>query len=83
MPVRKRARLEHGGVARGVSLAIRRAPHFSTKADSGADKDCVFCPTCATRIYNAFSSMPATFNVKPGTLVGSCLPGDRHSAALR
>ncbi len=41
---------------------------FSTTADSGASKDCVFCGTCGGRIYNALGSMPATLNVKPGTL---------------
>ena len=41
---------------------------FETQADSGASKDCVFCPTCGVRLYNALSSMPATINVKPGTL---------------
>ena len=41
---------------------------WSTKADSGARKDCILCGTCGIRIYNALESMPATFNVKPGTL---------------
>lgn len=41
---------------------------FHTQADSGADKLCVFCRDCGTRIYNELSSMPATFNLKPGTL---------------
>ena len=41
---------------------------YQTKAHSGADKECVFCPKCGIRIYNALSSMPATFNIKPGTL---------------
>jgi len=42
--------------------------HFEGRADSGAVKDCVFCPRCGVRIYNALSSNPANFNVKPGTL---------------
>ena len=41
---------------------------YETKADSGARKECVFCPTCGIRIYNALSSFPTNFNVKPGTL---------------
>jgi hypothetical protein len=38
------------------------------KADSGADKECLFCAACGVRILNRLSSMPATVNVKPGTL---------------
>lgn len=41
---------------------------YVTKADSGADKECLFCADCGIRIANRLSSMPATINVKPGTL---------------
>jgi hypothetical protein len=41
---------------------------WSTRAASGASKDCVFCPECGTRILNRLGSMPATVNLKPGTL---------------
>ena len=41
---------------------------YTTKSDSGADKQCVFCPDCGVRICNRMSSMPETVNVKPGTL---------------
>jgi hypothetical protein len=65
------------GSAFGMSLLIRREDfHWTSgapklwvgRADSGVQKDCAFCGTCGTRIYNALTSMPATFNVKPGTL---------------
>ena len=41
---------------------------FRTRADSGADKECFFCPDCGVRISNQLSSRPDTVNVKPGTL---------------
>ncbi len=41
---------------------------YESRAESGARKECVFCPDCGVRIYNALESMPRTFNVKPGTL---------------
>jgi hypothetical protein len=41
---------------------------FTTTSDSGARKGCLFCATCGVRIYNALERMPATVNVKPGTL---------------
>ena len=41
---------------------------FAMKADSGADKDCLFCSSCGVRILNRLGSMPGTLNVKPGTL---------------
>jgi hypothetical protein len=65
------------GSAFSMSMLVKRqdfrwmsgeAVSFTTKADSGARKDGVFCPTCGVRIYNALSSMPATWNVKAGTL---------------
>ena len=65
------------GGAFGMSMLVPREAFrfrsgeprtWTTEADSGATKDCVFCPDCGTRIYNAVSSMPAMFNVKPGTL---------------
>ena len=65
------------GSAFAMSMVVRRDAFrwlsgeprtYETRADSGALKECVFCPECGIRIYNALSSMPATFNVKPGTL---------------
>ncbi len=65
------------GSAFSMSMLVNRehfrwtsgeARSFTTTADSGARKDCVFCSTCGVRIYNALSSMPMTWNVKPGTL---------------
>ena len=41
---------------------------FAMKADSGADKDCLFCASCGVRILNRLGSMPDSVNVKPGTL---------------
>lgn len=41
---------------------------YTTTADSGAEKECIFCRDCGVRICNRLSSMPATANVKPGTL---------------
>ena len=41
---------------------------FAMKADSGADKDCLFCASCGVRILNRLGRMPDTVNVKPGTL---------------
>lgn len=41
---------------------------FLDTADSGGRKECMFCPRCGTRIYNALSRMPTTINIKPGTL---------------
>ncbi len=52
----------------GFSWLAGKPKTFRTKSDSGADKDCLFCAECGIRIYNALSSMPATLNVKPGTL---------------
>lgn len=66
---------KQSGSAFGMSMVVRREAFrwtagtpssYATKADSGADKECVFCRSCGTRIYN--SVRPTTLNVKPGTL---------------
>lgn len=41
---------------------------FAMKADSGTDKDCLFCGECGTRILNELSRLPKSVNLKPGTL---------------
>ncbi|MFT5630013.1 MAG: hypothetical protein ACI82I_002023 [Gammaproteobacteria bacterium] len=41
---------------------------WSTRADSGNEKLCTFCPDCGTRIYHAFPDQPETLSVKGGTL---------------
>lgn len=41
---------------------------FETTAESGARKQCFICGRCGIRIYNALSSLPDTYNLKPGTL---------------
>ena len=41
---------------------------YETTADSGARKQCFICGRCGVRIYNALSSLPVTYNLKPGTL---------------
>ena len=65
------------GSAFAMSMVVRKEAFrwhsgepasFATRADSGAEKIFFFCPRCGTRIYNTLSSMPATRNVKPGTL---------------
>ena len=65
------------GSAFGMSMVVPRTAFawisgeprsYHTRADSGADKECVFCGNCGIRIYNALTSLPQTFNVKPGTL---------------
>ena len=65
------------GSAFGMSFVVPREAFrviageprtWTTQADSGADKECVFCPECGVRIYNTLSSMPKTLNIKPGTL---------------
>jgi hypothetical protein len=68
---------KQSGSAFGLSMVVRRdafrwsqgePASFHTRADSGTPKECAFCPTCGSRIYNALGSMPRTFNLKPGTL---------------
>lgn len=65
------------GSAFGMSMIVGRDAFrwlageprtFTTLADSGATKLCVFCGGCGGRIYNALSSLPTVFNIKPGTL---------------
>jgi hypothetical protein len=41
---------------------------FTTRADSGATRECFFCESCGVRIYNALDSLPGLINLKPGTL---------------
>ena len=64
------------GSAFAMSMIVPRAAFrltgetrsFTRRADSGAEVECLFCPRCGTRIYHVPASMPATLNVKPGTL---------------
>ena len=65
------------GSAFGMSMVVPRENFqilegelrkYAARADSGTAKDCMFCGDCGTRIYNALSSLLATFNLKPGTL---------------
>ncbi len=65
------------GSAFGMTMVVKQenfewlsgAPKkFAMKADSGTDKDCLFCGDCGVRILNALSRLPNTFNLKPGTL---------------
>lgn len=65
------------GSAFGMTMVVKREHFewlrgeprtFAMKADSGTDKDCLFCGDCGTRILNRLSRLPASFNLKPGTL---------------
>ena len=64
------------GSAFGLTMLVRpedfrfttgEPAHFHTRADSGTPKECVFCPSCGVRIYNALGEKK-TLNLKPGTL---------------
>jgi len=65
------------GSAFGMTMVVPRASFellageprsFGSRAESGSAKDCVFCGDCGTRIYNILEKLPATYNLKPGTL---------------
>ena len=65
------------GSAFGMSMVVPREAFqivsgetrsFKRNAESGGSVECVFCPDCGTRITHKPSKMPATLNVKPGTL---------------
>jgi hypothetical protein len=65
------------GSAFGMTMVVKREHFewlsgeprkFAMKADSGTDKDCLFCGDCGVRILNELSRLPATVNLKPGTL---------------
>ena len=57
-------------------LKTGKLKEFVTKADSGREKTCAFCPDCGVRIYNATSALMA---VKAGTLDDtSWLKPDAH-----
>ena len=65
------------GSAFGMSMKVsinafhltQGAPKSWTRStDSGGQTDCVFCPTCGTRLYHEPSQSPSMVSVKPGTL---------------
>ena len=65
------------GSAFGMTLVIPRdgfrwltgRPRiYHTHGDSGAAKECAFCPEFGNRIYNVIASLPKSLNLKPGTL---------------
>lgn len=65
------------GSAFGMTMVVKREHFewssgeprkFAMKADSGTNKDCVFCGDCGTRILNELDRLPDTVNLKPGTL---------------
>jgi len=65
------------GSAFGMTMVVKREGFewlrgdprkFAMKADSGTDKDCLFCGECGTRILNELSRLPKSVNLKPGTL---------------
>lgn len=68
---------KQSGSAFSMSLVVPRTGFAFTRgepkifagvADSGADKQMLFCAECGVRICNRLSGMPNTVNVKPGTL---------------
>lgn len=65
------------GSAFGMTMLVPRASFarlageprsFAMRADSGGAKECFFCGDCGTRIYNVLEKLPASYNLKPGTL---------------
>ena len=65
------------GSAFGLSLAVPRERFhllsgelrtFTVTCDSGRQKDCLFCPTCGTRILHRVQSTERALSVKAGTL---------------
>ncbi len=56
-------------VPRDAFRLLRGEPRvFSRPAECGGSVACAFCPRCGSRIYLQPSLLPATLNVKPGTL---------------
>ena len=41
---------------------------YTKTADSGAQTDCYFCPSCGSRIYHEGKSRPGKVTIKAGTL---------------
>jgi hypothetical protein len=65
------------GSAFGMTMVVLRTSFqwlagepriYATQAESGTDKKCMFCGKCGSRILNELSTLPDTYNVKPGTL---------------
>ena len=62
--------VREGGCQCGeIRYSITGEPRiYATQAESGTDKKCMFCGECGSRILNQLSTLPDTYNVKPGTL---------------
>ncbi len=68
---------QQSGSAFGMSLIVPKdsfrllagePKSFTKTADSGNKTECIFCPDCGSRIYNAPTAVQGVLNVKPGTL---------------
>ena len=68
---------KQSGSAHSMTMVVSRSAFrwlagkprvYEAKADSGTEKQCLFCGDCGSRILNELSTMPDTYNLKPGTL---------------